>query len=163
MASFSLFFSAPSEVPGEVRLCSNRVSVRSTHVNTTDREHSRWGGGLWAVVFAGVPQGPGRRKETSQRHLRKTPAGQTGSSCWLSQLLSNGVSREDLTPVTGRREERSERASTHSFRIHWALRVGKVPSSGPEIQCVQEKRHDPLLVKRAVSGDELQANTGHHQ
>lgn len=69
MASFNLFFSAPSEVLGEVRLFSNGVSVRS-----------REGGGLWVVVFAGVPQGPGRRKETSQRHLRKTPAGQTGQA-----------------------------------------------------------------------------------
>lgn len=51
----------------------------------------------------------------------------------------------------------------HSFRIHWALRVGKVPSSGPEIQCVQEKRQDPLLVKQALSGDGLQAHTGHPQ
>lgn len=91
------------------------------------------------MVFAGVPQGPGRRKETSQRHLSKTPAGQTDSSRWLSQWLSNGVSREDQTPVTGRREERSEQASIHSFHIHRALRVGKVPSSGPEIQCPGEE------------------------
>lgn len=56
---FFLFFLVPSEVLAEekVSLSSNTASVRSTHVNTIYREHSTWGGELWALVFAGGPAG----------------------------------------------------------------------------------------------------------
>lgn len=93
MASFNLFFSAPSEVLGEVRLFSNGVSVRS-----------REGGGLWVVVFAGVPQGPARRKGPHRGTCVKRQQDRRDKLLAESVALK-GVSREDQTPVTGRREK----------------------------------------------------------